>query len=67
MSPGEKSNAIENRLKKDIDNLKREKKILLEDTEVGVKILFVEGWGDSMDESNLKVFFSHFITFGHYC
>ncbi|XP_053387096.1 trichohyalin-like isoform X2 [Mercenaria mercenaria] len=33
MSPGEKSNAIENRLKKDIDNLKREKKVLLEDTE----------------------------------
>ena len=27
-------NAVENRLKKDIDNLKREKKILLEDCEV---------------------------------
>jgi hypothetical protein len=37
MSPGDKSNAVENRLKKDIDNLKREKKILLEDTEVRPK------------------------------
>ncbi|XP_060584200.1 golgin subfamily A member 4-like isoform X2 [Ruditapes philippinarum] len=33
MSPGDKSNAVENRLKKDVENLKREKKILLEDTE----------------------------------
>ncbi|KAH3868136.1 hypothetical protein DPMN_031276 [Dreissena polymorpha] len=33
LSPGEKTNAIENRLKKDIENLKREKKILLEDVE----------------------------------
>ncbi|KAL3884693.1 hypothetical protein ACJMK2_024805 [Sinanodonta woodiana] len=33
MRPGDKVNVIENRLKKDIDNLKREKQILLEDLE----------------------------------
>ena len=32
MSPG--NNVIENRLKKDIENLKREKKVLLEEVEV---------------------------------
>ena len=34
MIASENTNAVENRLKKDVDNLKREKKILSEDIEV---------------------------------
>ncbi|WAR30209.1 CE152-like protein [Mya arenaria] len=33
INPGDKMNAIENRLKKDVENLKKEKRILLEDCE----------------------------------
>ena len=37
VNPGD--NVIENRLKKDIENLKREKKVLLEDIEVFISII----------------------------